>query len=107
MFSDGNVPTNYKIQVVNTAGGAKIGEEKSLGRWVNSQRTIFQEGKLKKDRQMDLERIGLKWSALIPTPWSTIYGSLCTYAEEKQKPKWRQELLLSSYTSEVRKMHKA
>jgi len=82
---DGNVPTKYKIQVNTTAGGGKIGEEKSLGRWVNRQRTIFQEGKLKKDRQMDLERIGLKWSVLVITPWSTMYGSLCAYAEEKRK----------------------
>lgn len=55
-----------------------------MGRWVNRQRSLFQGGKLKKDRQQDLERIGLKWSVLLTTSWSTMYDSLCAYAEEKR-----------------------
>ena len=45
---DGNVPTNYKIK------GACLdedGEERNLGRWINRQRSLFQSGKLKKDRE--------------------------------------------------------
>jgi hypothetical protein len=56
-----------------------------LGRWVNRQRSLFQAGKLKKDRQQDLENIGLKWSVLLTTSWTTMYESLCSYAEEKRK----------------------
>jgi len=82
---DGNVPTNHKIKSNTTAGGAEIDEEKNLGRWVNRQRSLFQAGKLKKDRQRDLERIGLKWSVLLTTSWSTMYDSLSAYAEEKRK----------------------
>ena len=60
-------------------------EEKNLGRWVNRQRSLYQAGKLKKDRQRDLERIGLKWSVLLTTSWATMYESLCEYAREKAK----------------------
>ncbi|KAL7538607.1 hypothetical protein ACHAXR_010916 [Thalassiosira sp. AJA248-18] len=83
---DGNVPTNYKIKS-NFPGApvSELDEEKNLGRWVNRQRSLFQSGKLKKDRQMDLERIGLKWSVRLTTSWSTMYENLCAYAEEKRK----------------------
>jgi hypothetical protein len=46
---DGNVPTNYKIK-----GGALLdedGEERNLGRWINRQRSLYQSGKLRKDRE--------------------------------------------------------
>ena len=72
---DGNVPTNYK------AGAGE--EEKNLGRWVNRQRSLYQAGKLKKERQDDLNRIGLKWSVL--STWPTMYQSLCRYAEQQRK----------------------
>lgn len=83
---DGNVPTNYKIKsnTPPTSGGIED-EEKNLGRWVNRQRSLFQAGKLKKDRQRDLERIGLKWSVLLTTSWASMYDSLREYADEKQK----------------------
>jgi hypothetical protein len=52
---DGNVPTNYKIKSNFIGSGDAAGdEEKNLGRWVNRQRSQFQAGKLKKDRQEDL-----------------------------------------------------
>ncbi len=81
---DGNVPTNYKIKS-NIPSYNTDDEEKNLGRWVNRQRSLFQAGKLKKDRQQDLEKIGLKWSVLLTTSWTTMYDSLCAYAEEKRK----------------------
>mmetsp|Transcript_39930 Transcript_39930/g.96104 ORF Transcript_39930/g.96104 Transcript_39930/m.96104 type:complete len:1615 (+) Transcript_39930:307-5151(+) len=83
---DGNVPTNYKIKsnTPPTSGGIED-EEKNLGRWVNRQRSLFQSGKLKIDRQKDLERIGLKWSVLLTTSWASMYESLREYADEKQK----------------------
>lgn len=83
-MQDGNVPTNYKIKS-NIAIGSGDDEEKNLGRWVNRQRSLFQAGKLKEDRQRDLERIGLKWSVLLTTSWSTMYESLCEYADEKRR----------------------
>jgi len=82
---DGNVPTNYKIKSNFIGSGDAADEEKNLGRWVNRQRSQYQTGKLKKDRQQDLERIGLKWSVLLTTSWSTMYESLSVYAGEKQK----------------------
>ncbi|KAL3809023.1 hypothetical protein ACHAXA_010918 [Cyclostephanos tholiformis] len=81
---DGNVPTNYKIKT-NLDDTCPEDEEKNLGRWVNRQRSLFQAGKLKKDRQEDLEKIGLKWSVLLTTSWTTMYECLRSYAEEKQK----------------------
>ncbi|KAL9190654.1 hypothetical protein ACHAXT_000360 [Thalassiosira profunda] len=80
---DGNVPTNYKI--ARPASGRADDEGKNLGRWVNRQRSLYQAGKLKKERQEDLERIGLKWSVLLTTPWSTMYDALCVYAEERKR----------------------
>ncbi len=80
---DGNVPTNYKIKS-NTPGGADD-EEKNLGRWINRQRSLFQAGKLKKERQLDLERIGLKWSVLLTTSWTTMYDGLCAFVEARRK----------------------
>lgn len=81
---DGNVPTNYKIKS-NTPGGGAEDEEKNLGRWINRQRSLFQAGKLKKERQLDLERIGLKWSVLLTTSWTTMYDGLCAFVEARRK----------------------
>jgi hypothetical protein len=83
-YKDGNVPTNYKIKS-SIVDICPDDEEKNLGRWVNRQRSLFQAGKLKKDRQEDLEKIGLKWSVLLTTSWTTMYECLRSYAEEKQK----------------------
>lgn len=81
---DGNVPTNYRIRGNTASDGAEIDEEKNLGRWINRQRSLFQAGKLKKDRQVELEKIGLKWSVLSTTSWQSMYEALCKYAEEKK-----------------------
>eukprot|EP00985_Skeletonema_marinoi_P001632 scaffold658_cov110-Skeletonema_marinoi.AAC.4 len=81
---DGNVPTNYKIKSNTTAEGVDD-EEKNLGRWINRQRSLFQAGKLKKERQLDLERIGLKWSVLLTTSWTTMYDGLCAFVEARRK----------------------
>lgn len=48
---DGNVPTNYRIKSNIAADGTEIDEEKNLGRWINRQRSLFQGGRLKKERQ--------------------------------------------------------
>ena len=81
---DGNVPTNYKIKSASSVEGAED-EEKNLGRWINRQRSLFQAGKLKKERQLDLERIGLKWSVLLTTSWTTMYDGLCAFVEARRK----------------------
>eukprot|EP00536_Pseudo-nitzschia_multiseries_P007419 jgi/Psemu1/195655/e_gw1.175.46.1 len=60
-------------------------EDKNLGRWVNRQRSMFQAGKLRKDRQLALEKIGLKWSMLATTSWESMFETLCEYIKEKQK----------------------
>jgi hypothetical protein len=51
---------------------------------VNRQRCLFQAGRLKKDRQEDLEKLGLRWSVLTTTPWEDMYKSLCVYAQQQQ-----------------------
>eukprot|EP00804_Cyclotella_cryptica_P021116 CCRYP_019016-RA/>CCRYP_019016-RA protein AED:0.01 eAED:0.01 QI:1035/1/1/1/1/1/2/1086/1262 len=81
---DGNVPTNYKITVERTCSGRKMEEEKNLGRWVNRQRSLYQSGKLKKQRQIDLEKVGLKWSVLLTASWGTMFECLCNYAKERR-----------------------
>jgi len=40
----------------------KHGENKRLGKWVNTQRTHFKRGKLKPDRQRQLEAVGFVWN---------------------------------------------
>jgi hypothetical protein len=77
---DGNVPTNYKIKSLGVGG-----EEKNLGRWINRQRSLFQSGKLKEDRQRDLERIGLRWSVLLTSSWTSMYSCLCKYADQERR----------------------
>ena len=86
---DGNVPTNYRIKA--RANGKKLTEEdKNLGRWVNRQRSLYQAGKLRKDRQLALESVGLKWSMLATTSWESMYETLVEYVNEKKKKgiKW-------------------
>lgn len=81
---DGNVPTNYRIKSNTAPDGTEIDEEKNLGRWINRQRSLYQGGRLKKERQMELEQIGLKWSVLSTTSWETMYEALCLYAKRKR-----------------------
>jgi hypothetical protein len=81
---DGNVPTSYKIKSNSASDGAED-EEKNLGRWINRQRCLFQAGKLRKDRQIELERMGLKWSVLLTTSWTAMYDGLCAFAEARRK----------------------
>jgi Helicase associated domain len=101
---DGNVPTAYKIK-----GESMIdedGEERNLGRWINRQRSLYQAGKLRKDRQMvrlhlslskkdwhyhshllsckELEGIGLKWSVLSTTTWQSMFETLVDYVKERK-----------------------
>eukprot|EP00978_Attheya_sp_CCMP212_P017087 scaffold45377_cov50-Attheya_sp.AAC.1 len=50
---DGNVPANYKTE---------DNPPKSLGRWVNRQRSAYAKDKLKEEFVEKLEVIGLKWT---------------------------------------------
>ena len=59
-------------------------EEKNLGRWINRQRSLYQAGKLKKERQEELEQIGLRWSVLSTTSWDTMFDSLLKYAQARR-----------------------
>ena len=87
-FSPRAVPTNYRIKVSRDKSkpfGKDDDEDKNLGRWVNRQRSMFQAGKLRKDRQLALEKIGLKWSMLATTSWESMFETLCQYVEGKKK----------------------
>ena len=83
-----SVPTNYRIKVTRDKSKPFVkddDEDKNLGRWVNRQRSMFQAGKLRKDRQLALEKIGLKWSMLATTSWESMFETLCQYIEGKKK----------------------
>jgi Helicase associated domain len=80
---DGNVPTNYQIKA-NPNGSGPQGEDRNLGRWVNRQRSLYQSGKLRKDRQLALEKMGLKWSMLASTSWESMYETFCEYVQQKK-----------------------
>ena len=80
---DGNVPTNYQIK--SRPDGGFNGEDKNLGRWVNRQRSLYQSGKLRKERKIQLEGVGLKWSMLATTSWDGMYDTLKEYAEQQIK----------------------
>jgi len=81
---DGNVPTNYRIKGNTASDGTEIDEEKNLGFWIKWQRSLYQSGKLKKDRQIQLEKIGLKWAVLSTTSWQAMYEALCDYARNRR-----------------------
>lgn len=86
---DGNVPTNYRIKA--KSHGKKMSEDdKNLGRWVNRQRSLYQAGKLREDRQLALEKVGLKWSMLATTSWEAMFDTLVAYVDDKEKKgvKW-------------------
>jgi Helicase associated domain len=80
---DGNVPTNYQIKTKLDSEFA--GEDKNLGRWVNRQRSMYQAGKLRKARQLELEKIGLKWSMLATTSWDSMFETLEKYVSHQTK----------------------
>lgn len=80
---DGNVPTNYQIKA--RPDGQFAGEDRNLGRWVNRQRSLFQAGKLRKDRKESLEQLGLKWSMLDSTTWEAMFDNLLVYIKEKKR----------------------
>jgi Helicase associated domain len=101
---DGNVPTNYKIKGSSSCLDEN-GEERNLGRWINRQRSLYQAGKLRKDRETvshfshakskphvshfgvfikELEAIGLKWSVLSTTSWESMYETLLLYVQERK-----------------------
>lgn len=80
---DGNVPTSYQIK---TRPNSQFqGEDKNLGRWVNRQRSMYQAGRLRKDRQLALEKLGLKWSMLSTTSWDSMYDTLLVYIADRKK----------------------
>jgi hypothetical protein len=79
---DGNVPTNYKIKT--STKGDDNDEDKNLGRWINRQRSLYQAGKLKDERRIQLESIGLKWAVLSTTSWHTMFDALCKYAKARR-----------------------
>lgn len=85
---DGNVPTNYQIK--SRPNSNFQGEDKNLGRWVNRQRSMFQAGRLRRDRQDQLEEIGLKWCMLASTTWDSMFESLVAYIQDRQQggKKW-------------------
>jgi len=81
---NGNVPTNYKIKSNTASDGSEIDEDKNLGRWINRQRSLYQADKLKRERQVELEKVGLKWAVLSTTSWHAMYDTLCKYAQGKR-----------------------
>jgi len=84
---DGNVPTNYRIKGPATPTPIPENEnddDKNLGRWINRQRSLYQAGKLRKDREEELENIGLKWSVLSTTSWQSMFDSLLEYVYERK-----------------------
>ena len=44
----------------------KVGVNKRLGKWVNTQRTHFKRGKLKPDRVQQLKQVGFVWNTKAP-----------------------------------------
>jgi hypothetical protein len=45
---------------------------------------LYQSGKLRKDREKELQDIGLKWSVLSTTPWDAMYDTLLQYVTERK-----------------------
>lgn len=82
------VPTNYRI-TPRPGVVAREDEDKNLGRWVNRQRSLYQAGKLRKDRQLSLEKVGLKWSMLATMSWDSMFETLEEYVQEKVSIGWR------------------
>ena len=76
------MPTNYKIKT--STKGDDNDEDKNLGRWINRQRSLYQAGKLKDERRIQLESIGLKWAVLSTTSWHTMFDALCKYAQARR-----------------------
>ena len=84
---DGNVPTNYRIKgpaIPEPIPENEADDDKNLGRWINRQRSLYQSGKLRKDREEELETIGLKWSVLSTTSWGSMYETLLEYVRERK-----------------------
>jgi Helicase associated domain len=52
---------------------------------VNRQRSMYQAGKLRKDRQVALEKVGLKWSVLTSITWESMFDTLWEYVEERKE----------------------
>ena len=82
-----SMPTNYKIKISRDKKPfiKEDDEDKNLGRWVNRQRSMYQAGRLRKDRQEALEKIGLKWSVLATTSWDSMFETLQEYVKERTR----------------------
>ncbi len=74
------MPTNYKIKTSKDGDD----DDKNLGRWINRQRSLYQSGKLKEERRIELENIGLKWAVLSTTSWQSMYESLCSFVRTRK-----------------------
>lgn len=46
---------------------------------------MYQSGKLKEERRLELEKIGLKWAVLSTTSWQAMYDALLEYVEMRKK----------------------
>merc|ERR1712032_430051 len=78
---DGNVPANYRTQ---------DNPQKSLGRWVNRQRSSYSKNSLCKDHIDKLNKIGLRWAVhekKVQTPNQPSSGIKTTpYSQSKPSP---------------------
>jgi hypothetical protein len=45
---------------------------------------LYQSGKLKEERRIELEKIGLKWAVLSTTSWHSMYEALCKYVQARK-----------------------
>jgi len=70
-FGHCNVPTNYP-------------ENRKLGRWVDNQRTYYNQSRLSKDRLERLESIGFTWRGKNPldTAWEEMFAELALFKEQ-------------------------
>lgn len=56
------------VAFIRRHGHAKVAKrEKSLGRWVCSQRTRINQGKMTMERFMKLDAVGFVWASMQPT----------------------------------------
>jgi hypothetical protein len=71
----------YKEKHGNTLVPSEYGENPSLGKWVNNQRTAYKDGNLSEERIQKLNDIGFVWDPL-EAQWQGLYYQLVQYKEE-------------------------